>query len=178
MGKAEEVTIRKELGGYWLPDGSIDIAAWLRDGLEVYNLFVLMKPMFFQMLEAHGGEFSARYDKINGDGKRWSLTMGERVPEGGDSITDREIFATLVERDQSEDPLERQGQLDIKQMANAISGPLFQRELEQALADYKSGKKPMERLAEVIARNYELEGYGRRVSAESPPEPKSGTGGG
>lgn len=98
------MTIHKEISGYRLPDHSIDLSAWLRDGLEVYNLFVLMKPLFFQMLESLGGDFEAAYSKVNDDGKRWSLEMGERVPEGGDSINDRVIFATLRDRDQSADP--------------------------------------------------------------------------
>ena len=94
-GWREGVIEQRTLGGYHLPDHAIDLEVWLRDGLEVYNLFVLMKPLFFQMLDALGGEFEAPYSKINVDGKGWRVTMGERVPDGGDSITDRVIFARL-----------------------------------------------------------------------------------
>ena len=92
------LVIEKALGKYRLPDAAIDIEAWLRDGLEVYNLFVLMKPLFFEMLAALGGEFEFSARAANEDPHTRRLTTGEReVGKLGEEGYDVMIFARLSE---------------------------------------------------------------------------------
>lgn len=99
---SDEVVVERSLGGrYRLPDNAVDLEAWLRDGLEVYNLFVLMKPLFFEMLAAQPGaafEYSAR--KANADPHVRRLRMGERR-EAEDSI----VWARLVEADPADETI-------------------------------------------------------------------------
>jgi len=100
-----EVTIERSFGGYRLPDDAIDLEAWLRDGLAVYNLFVYMKPVFFQMLEAHGGEFRASWVKANEDKLVWRAGFREEeVGEPGEPGYDRAIVVTLERREAAEEP--------------------------------------------------------------------------
>jgi hypothetical protein len=92
------LVVEKSLGKYRMLDAAVDLSAWLRDGLEVYNLFVLMKPLFFEMLEAHGGEFEVSARKVNDDPLTRRLTVGDReVGEPGHNNHDRMIFARLTE---------------------------------------------------------------------------------
>ena len=92
------LVIEKALGKYRLPDAAVDLEAWLRDGLEVYNLFVLMKPMFFEMLAALGGSFECSARAANADPHTRRLTTGEReVGKLGEEGYDWMIFARLSE---------------------------------------------------------------------------------
>ena len=92
------LVIEKTLGKYRLPDSAVDLEAWLRDGLEVYNLFVLMKPLFFEMLDALGGSFECSARAANEDPHTRRLTTGEReIGKLGEEGYDRMIFARLSE---------------------------------------------------------------------------------
>jgi hypothetical protein len=92
------LVVEKSLGKYRLPDSAVDMEAWLRDGLEVYNLFVFMKPLFFEMLDALGGEFEVSARAVNEDPHTRRLTVGEReVGEWGKEGYDRLLFARLTE---------------------------------------------------------------------------------
>lgn len=76
---SEEIVVEKTHGKYRLPDRAIDLEEWLRDGLEVYNLFVYMKPIFFQMLESMPDmQFTGSMRKANEDKLKFRLTI---VPE-------------------------------------------------------------------------------------------------
>ena len=91
-----EAVVEKTLGGYILPDHAVDLSAWLRDGLEVYNLFVQMKPLFFQMLEALGGEFTMSGKKEREDHLAYRVRVSqERVEEEG-RLVDVLTTATLT----------------------------------------------------------------------------------
>lgn len=97
----QEIVMEKRLGRTRLPDGAIDLSQWLRDGLEVYNLFVHMKPLFFAMLAAQPDrEFrmsGREANKIEKDARRLRLTIREEdigTPSKGDF--DRVLIAQLV----------------------------------------------------------------------------------
>lgn len=67
------VIIEKRFSRYRLPDEAIDLSAWLKDGMAVYNLFQLMKPAFFAMLRANGGTFEFSWKEAN------DLELTERI---------------------------------------------------------------------------------------------------
>jgi hypothetical protein len=95
-----EVVVEKRLGKYRLPDDAVDLETWLRDGLEVYNLFVMMKPLFFEMLEALGGEFKASNLKMNEDPHTRRLLIRQvEVGKPGDEGYDHLTIASLSDGD-------------------------------------------------------------------------------
>ena len=97
MSGMSEVVVEKTMGKYRLPDNAVDLEEWLRDGLDVYNLFIFMKPLFFQMLEALGGEFRGSGRKASDERGLRRLTIREEDVNGkpGDEGWDRLMVATL-----------------------------------------------------------------------------------
>lgn len=92
------LVVEKTLGKYRLPDHAVDLEAWLKDGLEVYNLFILMKPLFFEMLAALGGSFEYSARASNEDPHTRRLTTGEwEVGKPGEEGHDYMIYARLSE---------------------------------------------------------------------------------
>lgn len=87
---------QKFADGYILPDHAVDLDTWLRDGMEVYNILVYMKPLFFQMLEALGGKFEGSWAKANEDRLKYRVKFASRsVGTLGEGDYDEKI---MVER--------------------------------------------------------------------------------
>ncbi len=96
-----EVVIEKRLGRTRLPDGALDLSQWIRDGLDVYNLFVYMKPLFYAML-ASMPEQTFRMSwkasgKVERDAQRYRLRLREeQVGSSSEPDYDRILVAQLV----------------------------------------------------------------------------------
>lgn len=96
-----EVVIEKRLGRTRLPDGALDLSQWIRDGRDVYNLFVYMKPLFYAMLRSMPEQtFRMSWKeagKVERDQQRYRLSLREeQVGASGDPDYDRILVAELV----------------------------------------------------------------------------------
>lgn len=76
-----DMVLEQYMGGkYRMPDESIDLDSWLRDFGPMVNFMMFMKPMFFEMLDALGGEFKVPHESVNANRRARRLRLG--VEEG------------------------------------------------------------------------------------------------
>lgn len=111
-----EVVIEQTLGHYRLPDNAVDIQEWLKDGTDIYNLFTMMHPLFFQMLEALGGKFSG--SAIKAANQRENRTQrlilrAETIGKFGEEGYDHLYVAELREVPPSRPEISKRDLLDI-----------------------------------------------------------------